>query len=72
MMHEHELQHSIERCRSEQELDTQIKILHEINENVPTSIRVTMPSLLTNDFVYRALDTIEERIMISRRLQAVP
>jgi hypothetical protein len=52
----------IERCRYQNDVDKQILILHAINSALPQSLRLQMPSLLTNDYVSRALDIIEERI----------
>ena len=67
MIAEHDLQSTIELCRSEPELDRQIEFLQRINKSLPSAIQILIPSLLTNDFVGRALDTIEERIMISKK-----
>ena len=67
MMGESELQSIIELCRSEPEVDRQVEFLQRINENLPSTIQIAMPSLLTDDFVGRALDTIEERIMLSKK-----
>jgi hypothetical protein len=33
------------------------------NDALPQSLRLQMPSLLTNDYVSRALDIIEDRIL---------
>jgi hypothetical protein len=52
----------IERCRYQNDVDKQILILHAINSALPQSLRLQMPSLLTNDYVSRALDIIEDRI----------
>jgi hypothetical protein len=53
----------IERCRYQNDVDKQILILHAINSALPQSLRLQMPSLLTNDYVSRALDIIEDRIL---------
>jgi hypothetical protein len=71
MMTERELQLIIDRCRSEIELDGQVELLRQINRNLPPSIQIVIPSLLTNDFVFWALDLIEERMMISLRSQEI-
>ena len=52
----------IARCRYQSDVDKQIRILHTINSALPKSLRLQMPSLLTNDYVSRALDIIEDRI----------
>jgi hypothetical protein len=53
----------IARCRYQSDVDKQIGILHAINSALPKSLRLQMPSLLTNDYVSRALDIIEDRIL---------
>lgn len=71
MIAELDLQSAIELCRSEPELDRQVEFLHNINDCLPASMKVTMPSLLTNDFVERALDLMEERIVASKRTSQI-
>lgn len=53
----------IAKCRYQSDVDKQIQILHTINSTLPKSLRLQMPSLLTNDYVSRALDIIEDRIL---------
>ena len=53
----------IAKCRYQSDVDKQIQILHTINSALPKSLRLEMPSLLTNDYVSRALDIIEDRIL---------
>jgi len=53
----------IAKCRFQSDVDKQIQILHTINSALPKSLRLQMPSLLTNDYVSRALDIIEDRIL---------
>ena len=53
----------IARCRYQSDVDKQIRILHAINSALPKSHRLQMPTLLTNDYVSRALDIIEDRIL---------
>jgi len=52
----------IAKCRYESDVDEQILLLSTINEKIPNEHRVHLPSLLTNDYVAKALDIIEERI----------
>ena len=53
----------IAKCRYQNDVDKQIRILHAINSALPKPLRLQMPSLLTNDYVSRALDIIEDRIL---------
>ena len=50
-------------CRYQSDVDKQIRILYAINSGLPKSLRLQMPSLLTNDYVSRALDIIEDRVL---------
>jgi hypothetical protein len=49
----------ISKCRDESEIDRRVEILHEINSELPQSKQVRIPSLITNDYVNRALDIVE-------------
>lgn len=62
IMISNEMTSLIAKCRYQSDVDKQIRILHRINSALPTSLRLQMPSLLTNDYVSRALDIIEDRI----------
>jgi hypothetical protein len=50
-------------CRYQNDVDKQIRMLHAINSALPKALRLQMPSMLTNDYVSRALDIIEDRIL---------
>jgi hypothetical protein len=50
-------------CRYQNDVDKQIRTLRAINSALPKPLRLQMPSLLTNDYVSRALDIIEDRIL---------
>lgn len=52
----------IVRCRYERNVDDQVSLLIKINANLPKRNRLRIPSLITDDYVSRALDTIEERV----------
>lgn len=53
----------IARCRYQSDVDEQIRLLHAINSALPESLQLQMPSLLTNDYVSRALDIVEDRVL---------
>jgi len=57
----------IQQCRTETNLDIQINILYRINETLPDSVRIKVPSLVTNDYVSRALDIIEDKLLDDER-----
>ena len=54
------LVYKIRECRYEMDVDKQISMLNEINSYLPGKKRIRLPSLMTNDYVARALDIIEE------------
>jgi hypothetical protein len=60
----------IAKCRYQGDVDKQILILHAINSALPKSLQLKIPSLLTNDYVSRALDIIEDRILPYRHTVA--
>jgi hypothetical protein len=54
------LVYKIRECRYEMDVDKQISMLNEINKHLPGKKRIRLPSLMTNDYVAKALDIIEE------------
>lgn len=58
----HELAKMIRRCRYCSDVDDKVMMLYTINGMLPKSNRLEYPSLLTKDYVNKALDIIEERI----------
>ena len=64
----------IQQCRYEIDVDKQFEILQKINALLPKSIRLRLPSLITDDYIHTALDKIDEcllskkRTLINRRL----
>jgi hypothetical protein len=55
----------ISRCRYQDidDVDRQIELLNQINSAVPKRVRRNLLSLITNDYVSKALDILEERII---------
>ena len=60
-----ELQHfnyilrSIQKCNQEQNIDKKIQILRLINSVLPKEIQLTIPSLITDDYVESALYNLD-------------
>jgi len=46
--------------REEQDLDQRIRLLEELNTSLSAEKRIVLPSLITRDYVSRAVDIIEE------------
>jgi len=58
----HELQSILQKCRYEMNLDTQVEMLFQLNSFLPAKARLKLPSLFTDDYIRKALDTIEEKL----------
>jgi hypothetical protein len=75
--HRNLLSSLIQQCRYEIDVDKQFELLQKINALLPKSIKLTMPSLITDDYIRRALDIIDEylldkkRILINRKLDVM-
>ena len=59
------------------DVDKQFALLQKINSLLPTTSRLSMPSLITDDYIRTALDKIDEylldkkRMLINRRLNVM-
>ena len=52
---------SISAIREEHNTDKRIMMLERLNNSLPREIRLEFPSLITNAYIRKALDIIEER-----------
>lgn len=52
---------SILAIREEHNTDKRIIMLEKLNKSLPREIRLEIPSLITNAYIRKALDIIEER-----------
>lgn len=60
----HHISSLIRKCRyDETDVDRQAELLKQINAALPKSLRIKLPSLITDDYVARALDLIEDRLI---------
>jgi hypothetical protein len=75
--HRNLLSSLIQQCRYEMDVDKQFELLQKINSLLPKSIKLRMPSLITDDYIRTALDRIDEyildkkRTLINRRLDVM-
>jgi len=60
-----ELAELIRRCRYCSDVDDKVKLLYRINVMLPKSTQLEFPSLITKNYVNKALDIIEERIDVT-------
>ena len=51
--------------RAERDTERRLLMLKELNRILPSEIRLELPSLITNAYVRRALDIIQERLLVS-------
>jgi hypothetical protein len=64
MISYHQISSLIHKCRyDEVDVDRQAELLRQINAALPESLRIQLPSLITNDYVAKALDIIEDRLI---------
>jgi hypothetical protein len=54
----------IEKCRDAPDLDSQVDLLREINDSLPHCDRIRIPAFITDDYCRRALEIIEDRVLI--------
>jgi hypothetical protein len=55
----------ISTIRGEHDTEKRLRMLQQLNESLSKDIKLDMPSLITNAYVRRALDMIEERLLVS-------
>jgi hypothetical protein len=51
-----------EECSNEENVDKKIEILYRINSILPISYQITIPSLVTDDYISSALWKISQRL----------
>jgi hypothetical protein len=56
---------TISAIREEHNTDNRIKMLERLNNSLPMEIRLQLPSLITNAYIRKALDIIEERVALA-------
>jgi len=55
----------ISAIRSEPDTETRLRMLQKLNDSLPEDMKLEMPSLITNAYVRKALDMIEERVLVT-------
>ncbi|MGI0037004.1 MAG: hypothetical protein ACRD99_01440 [Nitrososphaera sp.] len=59
------LRATITAIREEHNTDKRIKMLQRLNSSLPRNIRLQLPSLITNAYIRKALDIIEEKAVLT-------
>jgi hypothetical protein len=55
----------ISAIRAEKDTQERLKMLQHLNESLPIEMKLQFPSLITNAYIRRALDKIEEKVLVS-------
>ena len=63
----HLLSALIHQCRYELDVDKQFALLQKINSLLPKTNRLSIPSLITDDYIRTALDIIDEYLLDKKR-----
>jgi hypothetical protein len=63
----HLLSALIQQCRYEMDVDKQFALLQKINSLLPKTNRLSIPSLITDDYIRTALDIIDEYLLDKKR-----
>jgi hypothetical protein len=63
----HLLSALIQQCRYEIDVDKQFALLQKINSLLPKTNRLSIPSLITDDYIRTALDIIDEYLLDKKR-----
>ena len=63
----HLLSALIQQCRYEMDVDKQFALLQKINSLLPKTNRLSIPSLITDDYIRTALDIIDEYLFDKKR-----
>ena len=59
------LKSRISTIRNEPNTEKRLRMLLQLNDSLPENTRLEIPSLITNAYVRKALDMIEERTSIA-------
>ena len=52
----------INMCREEKDIGKRYQLLNHINYLVPSELRVSIPSIITHDYIDQILSSMEEKI----------
>lgn len=56
----------VSKIREEKSIDEKGKLLEDLNRLLPEGSRLSIPSLITNDYVSKAVNTVEEEWLQGR------
>ena len=59
----------IEECNNEPDIDKKIQLFYRVNSILPSSYQVSIPSLITDDYIDTALYRIHQDMQIAKQLE---
>jgi len=60
----------IQSCIDTSDIDQRVEILERINRLLPVESRIKLPTFITNDYINKTLDLLEERLNLIGNLKA--
>ena len=60
----------IQSCIDTSDIDQRVEISERINRLLPVESRIKLPTFITNDYINKTLDLLEERLNLSGNLKA--
>jgi hypothetical protein len=60
----------VQSCIDSSDIDQRVEILERINRLLPVESRIKLPTFITNDYINKTLDLLEERLNLSGNLKA--
>ena len=60
----------VQTCIETADIDQRVEILQRINRLLPVESRIKLPTFITNDYINKTLDLLEERLNLTGNLKA--
>lgn len=57
-------------CIDTSDIDQRVEILERINRLLPVESRIKLPTFITNDYIDKTLDLLEERFEFKRQVES--
>ena len=55
---------TIKKCNETEDIDKRVELIQQLNELLPLEYKFQLPSFITNDYINRRLDLLEEKISL--------
>lgn len=60
----------VQTCIETADIDQRVEILQRINHLLPVESRIKLPTFITNDYINKTLDLLDERLNFTGNLKA--